>query len=123
MRYYIGIHVVTVGKKTTAVAVATEASDVLPDKYGQRETWEIRRLLPAIAQTSHSDLNIAVRAAIQRLYERMFIRRFISNPETCIPPTTIYVPKEIAATVDLDGRVLTTPGKHWTCRLAERVLL
>ena len=123
MRYYIGIHTITDKTGTIAVAVATEASDVIPEKYSGREPWEIRRLLPALAQTEHKDLNTAVRAAVQRLYEKMFMYKFIPNPKTCVPPTTIYVPKELAATLELDGRVLTTPGKHWTCRLAQKVMV
>jgi hypothetical protein len=120
MRYYIGIHAITSERQTTAVAVAAEASDKIPEKYAKREPWEIRRLLPASAQVTHPDPATAARAALQRLYERMFIARFIPNPETCIPPVTIYVPKQLAE-VEIPGRVRQL-SNHWAIKLASKVM-
>lgn len=65
MRYYIGIHTITSGKQTTVTAIAAEAADDIPEKYVKRETWEIRRLLPASAQVQHPDPSIATRAVLQ----------------------------------------------------------
>jgi hypothetical protein len=121
MRYYIGIHTITFENKTTAVAVAAEASDSIPEKYVKREAWEIRRLLPATAQATHPDPSVATRAALQRLYERMFISKFISNPASCVPPVTIYVPKQLA-NVEIPGRVRQQTN-HWAIKLASKVLL
>jgi hypothetical protein len=119
MRYYIGIHAITAEKVTTVVAVAAEASDTIPERYHKREPWEIRRLLPASAQVTHADPAIATRAALQRLYERMFIAQFIPNPETCTPPVTIYVPKQLAG-VEIPGRVQQR-SNHWSIKLASKV--
>jgi hypothetical protein len=121
MRYYIGIHTSTSGNQTTAVAIAAEASDTIPTKYVKREPWEIRRLLPATAQATHPDPSVATRAALQRLYERMFISKFISNPSSCVPPVTIYVPKQLAK-VEIPGRVRQL-SNHWAVKLASKVLL
>jgi hypothetical protein len=120
MRYYIGIHTATSGNRTIAVAVAAEASDNIPEKYVKRESWEIRRLLPATAQAMHSDPAIATRAALQRLYERMFISKFIPNPAACVPPVTIYIPKQLSK-VEIPGRVQQL-SNHWTVKLASKVL-
>jgi len=119
MRYYIGIYLETFKQETTAVAVAAEALDELPERYVEREPWEIRRLLPAQAQVKHTDPHVAVRAALQRLYERMFIKKFIPNPETCVPPVTIYVPPQIETT-KIPGRVKQA-SEHWIIEIASKV--
>lgn len=121
MRYFIGIHTESTGTKTTAVAVATEASLVIPEKYSDREPWEIRKLLPGTAQAQHADPSTAINAAIQRLYEKMFVSNFIPNPKNCVPPVTIYLPSELIPIAKLPGRVVTTPEKHWTNALAKKV--
>lgn len=120
MRYYIGIHTITSGKQTTVTAIAAEAADDIPEKYVKRETWEIRRLLPASAQVEHPDPAIATRAALQRLYERMFIAELIANPNTCAPPVTIYAPPQLA-TAEIQGRVRYL-SNHWSIKLASKVL-
>jgi hypothetical protein len=119
MRYYIGIHVESFRRKTVAVAIAAEAHDEIPDRYVDREPWEIRRLLPAQAQVTHIDPHIAARAALQRLYERLFIRNFIPNPKTCVPPATIYVTPKLE-TEKIPGRVKQVL-EHWTIDVAAKV--
>jgi hypothetical protein len=120
MRYFIGVHTSQINGKTRAVAVATEVAEKLPIKYKKRQKWELEKLLPAYATACNSDEETAIKAVLQRIFEKMYLSGKIASPEIGAPPVTVYLPKKYQK-LELKPRVLFAQ-KHWSIDLALKVV-
>lgn len=120
MRYVIGVHTSPVEGRIQAVAVAAEVSEKLPLKYQKRPRWEIEKLLPALAVVYNPKEDAAVKAVLQRLFEKMYLSGKIASPEMCAPPVTVYLPKKYRS-LELRPRTLFVT-KHWSIDLASKVV-